>query len=427
MKRLFFSILVLIVFLVVGYHILSIWRGIHLYQSNLSRENLLEAIQLNPSNPDPFYRLGLFYEWDFPHIDLKESLNYLRKAIEQNPLEQEYWLTLARIFQGMRESSASERALENAIRVFPTGYQGRWVSANTLLEQGASEKALPHFTYILANYPDQSSLVYDVLRKAFNDTNFILERLIPRDPSSINRYIAYLYEIGDKESVKKAWQTKASYDFKSNREDVLRYIDFLIAHGELNEAFQIWKARLHEEGLSIPSDGNWVTNGGFEKEKILAGGFDWKIGAVNGAEVSFDHAVALEGGSSLTIAFNGKENVDFHHVYQFISLKPNTEYLLRAHMKTKGVTTMSGLKIEVSGIGPSFYASSEMLTGDNEWRELTVAFRTPARSQGGLIRVRREKTDKFDRFISGLVWIDNVRLIERKPGGSKLMIGLWKK
>ena len=82
-------------------------------------------------------------------------------------------------------------------------------------------------------------------------------------------------------------------------------------------------------------------------------------------------------------------------------------------MKTKAVTTKSGLKIEVSGIGPNFHGVSDSLIGDNEWKELTVTFRTPFQSQGGTVRIRREKTDKFDRYISGTVWIDNVQLKER--------------
>jgi hypothetical protein len=253
-----------------------------------------------------------------------------------------------------------------------------------------------------------------MLIKAINDMDFILERVVPRDPSSINQYISYLYGIGDKKSVKKAWEKKASYGFKGNREEALRYIEFLISKGELSEAFDAWNIRLREEGLSIPSDGNLITNGGFEKEKILGGGFDWKIGTVSGVRVSFDHSILFEGKSSLRIVFDGKENVDFHHVYQFVPLKPGTEYMLRAHLRTEAVTTKSGLKIEISGIAPGFYVASEPLIGDNEWKEMTVAFRTPAKSQGGLVRVRRGKTDKFDRLISGTVWIDNIRLIENK-------------
>jgi tetratricopeptide (TPR) repeat protein len=414
MKRLFFSILVVIISLAAGYHILFIWRGISLYQTNPSKESLLKAVQLNPSNPDPFYRMGLFYQWDIRNIDLKESLNYLRKAIERNPLEQPYYLNFAKVLHRMGEKDASEKALEKAILVFPTAYQGRWVSGNLLLQEGLLEKALPHFTYILAHYPNQSGLVYDILFKAVNDTDFVLERVVPKDPSSMNQYLAYLYEIGDKESAKKAWEKRASYGLKNDRKETLRHIEFLISESDLNGAFQVWKARLREEGLSIPSDGNLITNGGFEKKEILGGGFDWKITNLPGAEISFDHSMAFEGKSSLKIVFDGKKNVDFHHVYQFVALKPSSEYILKAQMKTKALTTKSGIKIEISGVGSSFYGASESLIGDNGWRELTVAFRTPSQSQGGLVRVRREKTDKFDRYISGTVWLDHVSLTERK-------------
>jgi hypothetical protein len=414
MRRIFFSILVLIGSLVAFYSILSLWKGVSLCQGPSSKENLLKAIRLNPTNPDPFYRLGLFFQWDFRHIDLEESFRHFKRAIERNPLEQQYYLNLAKILHRMNKLDASEKALEKSILVFPTGYQGRWTSGNLLLQQGSLEKALPHFTYILAHYPNQSGLVYDVLFRALNDTEFILERLVPKDPLSMDQYLAYLYDIGDRESAQKAWEKKASYGFKSDRPQALRHIEFLITQGDLREAFGVWKARLREEGLSLPSDGNLMTNGGFEKDQILGGGFDWKIVHVPGAAVSFDHQEAFEGRSSLKIVFDGKENIDFQHISQYVVLKPNRDYVLRACMKTQAVTTKSGLRIEISGVGPAFFRASESLTGDNGWKELVVPFRTPDQSQGGVVRVRREKTDKFDRLISGTVWIDQVSLTERE-------------
>ena len=413
MKRIFFLVLAVIASLAAGYSIINIWRGISLYPISLSEENLLRATRLAPSNPDPYYRLGLFYQWDIRHMDLRESAQYFRKAIERNPLEQEYWLNLAKIRQRMGERSASEGALENAVSVFPTSYRGRWVSGNLLLLQGDFEKALPHFSYLLAHYPNQSSTVYDVLEKAVSDSEFVLEKIVPKDPSSFRQYLSYLYETGDKDSARKAWAKRSSFGYQADRSQTLRHVEFLISRGELNEAFQVWKARLQEEGLSTFSDSNLITNGDFEKEQILGGGFDWKIEKVPGAEVSFDPSVTFEGKRSLKIVFNGKENVDFYHVYQFLSLKSDTEYVLRANVKTQAVTTKSGLKIEVIGIGQAFRGESETLTGDNEWRELIVSFRTPAQSQGGLVRVSRDKTDKFDRFISGTIWIDHVSLTEK--------------
>jgi hypothetical protein len=413
MKRLFFPFLIVLISILIGYHILSVWQGISLYQTSLTKESFLKAARLNPSNPDPYYRLGLLYQLDIRHIDLKESLRYFIRAIERNPLEQQYYLNLARVLQKLGERDGTEQSLKKALLVFPTSYQGRWVTGNLLLQQGDLEKALPHFSYILTNYPNQSDLVYDVLTKAVDDTDYLLERVVPRDPSSMNQYLAYLYEIGDKESAKKAWKKKVAYGMRSDRAETLRYIEFLIGHGDLQEAFQTWKARLREEGIPTPSDGNLITNGGFETKEILGGGFDWKMKDVPGAEISFDHSMAFDGKSSLKIIFNGKENVDFYHISQFVPLSSNKEYILKAYMKTKAVTTKSGLKIEISGIGPAFYGASESLVGDNGWKELTVTFRTPSQSQGGRVRIRRLKTDKFDRFISGTVWIDSVQLKER--------------
>jgi hypothetical protein len=389
------------------------WRGIHLFQTNPSEEVLLKVIQLTPWNPGPFYRLGLLHQRDIRSIDLEKSRHYLHQAIQRNPLEQNYWVNLAKVLQRMGEQKVFEQALENAILVYPTGYQGRWVTGTLFLEQGALEKALPHFSYLLLHYPDQSGPVYDVWLEVVNDTDFIWERLVPKEPAPLRQYLCYLYGAGDSESAKKVWQKRVSLGYKADRSETLQHIEFLISHGEPNEAFEVWKARLQEEGLPTPSDGNLITNGGFEKEQLLGGGFDWKIENVAGVGVSFDPSDAFEGKSSLKIRFNGKENVDFHHVYQFVAWKPNTEYLLRAHVKTKGVTTQNGLKIEVSGVGPALHGETESLTGDNEWKELNISFRTPPQSHAGLVRVRREKTDKFDRFISGTVWIDDVELMER--------------
>jgi tetratricopeptide (TPR) repeat protein len=412
MKRLFFSILILIVSSIAIYYILSFWKGISLYQSNLSRETLLKAIRTIPSNPDPYYRLGLFYQWDMLNVDLRESLKYLKEAIRRNPLEQEYWLNVARIYARMGESQASERALKNGVLVFPTGYQGRWVSGILFLQQGAIEKALPHFSYILTNYPNQTPFVYDILRKAIPDSDFILEKLVPKDPSSLKQYLTHLYEVGDKEAAQKAWGERSSFGYKADRIGTLRHIEFLISRGEGNEAFKVWKARLQEEGISL-SDSDLITNGGFEKEKVLGGGFDWKIEKVPGVEISFDPSIAFEGKRSLKIFFDGKENVNFHHLYQFVPLKPNTEYVLKAIIKTRAVTTKSGPKIEIIGIGSALHGVSEPLIGDNEWKEVIVTFHTPAQSQVGMVRVRRDKTDKFDRYISGTVWIDHVSLTEK--------------
>lgn len=414
MKKRLIPGIVLILTLLVGTFILSIWKGVSLSIREPSREDLERAIRLIPCNPDPYYRLALLSEWEIHHTDLQKSIQYLKQAIERNPLEQQYWLYLAKLLSRIGTVEASKQALKRAVQVFPTGYQGHWVSANLLLQQGSMEEAIPHFSYILTHYSNQGYLVYEVLRKAFSESSFIIEKVIPKDPFSLHQYLLYLYEIGDKESAQKVWQKRTQLGFQASRTETLQHIEFLIREKEIGEAFKIWRSRLLEEGMPSFQEGELITNGGFEKESVLGSGFDWKIGKVAGAEILIDPSLSFEGKRSLKIQFDGKENLDFHHVSQVVALKPDTDYLLRAQVKARGVTTKSGVKIEILGVGASFYRASEPLTGDQEWKEMHLSFRTPSQVKGGLVRFRREKTEKFDRFISGTVWVDQVSLKEKK-------------
>ncbi len=414
MRRFFISGVLLLLGLLGSYEILSLWKGLYSYQKNPEKKKLLLATQINPLDPDPFYRLGLFYQWDLREADLRRSKEFLLKAIERNPLEQRYWTNLARVLQRLGEVDASEKALEKAVSIYPTGYLGRWVSANLLLERGEFEKARPHLSYLLQHYPNQTATIYDLLFKWNLNLDIMLDQVVPRDPSSFKHFIDYLYQVGEKEGLKKAWVKRVAFDWKPDRKETLRYIEFLIRQGSFGEAFQVWTERLREEGIVLPSDGNLITNPGFEEREILGGGFDWRMEKVAGAEISFDSDTVFEGKRALKIVFDGKENIDFYHLYQYVAWKPDRDYLLRARLKTQALTTKSGIKIEVVSADRKFHLSSEMLTGENDWKEIRIPFRTPKGSEGGMVRLRRERTEKFDRFISGSVWLDQVSLKEKR-------------
>ncbi len=372
MKRVSLWFLVIFLSLAMGYQIVTAWRGLALSQKRgLEREHSSGPLALMRITPYLFISWACSINGVSFRGTSKSPTAISRGRLKGIPSNKDTGLSWPGYLRREGKGREFERALDNAILIFPTGYRGRWIAGNLLLQQGAIEKALPHFSYILTHYPNQSGLVYDVCGKVVDDPNFILENLVPKDPSALKQYLSYLYEAGDKETAQTAWEKRAMFGFKPDSGDTLRHIDFLISKGELNEAFRLWKVRLHEEGGPASSDGRLITNGGFETEKNVGGGFDWKIAKMNGAEVSFDDSVSFEGKRSLKIAFNGKENVDFQQVGQMVALKPDTTYCLKAAMKTKGITTKSGVKIEISGMGQAFYGASESLTGDNEWKTVT--------------------------------------------------------
>ena len=136
MRRIFFYLLIIIISCGLAYDIFSQWRGVYLFQSQPSEKEFLKALRFAPLNPGPFYGLSLFHQWDIQHIDLKKSLDYMGQAIERNILEQSYWISLAKIYQRSGEKKAFGQALENAILVFPTGFEGRWKTGTLLLQEG---------------------------------------------------------------------------------------------------------------------------------------------------------------------------------------------------------------------------------------------------------------------------------------------------
>jgi len=392
--------------------ILSVWIGVSLYQGEPSVSHFHQAIEHEARNPEPYYGLGLFYFWDLHEFDLEKAFRFLKQALERNPLEQPYWLSVARVLYRKGDRTTADQALERAILVFPLSFVGRWQAGNLLLEGGRIDEAVTQFSCILSYYPEQSSRVYDLFLRVVRDPNWILQKLVPSDAACLTQYLSYVYGTGDAESAEKVWAKRKSLGYKPSRQETIAHIDYLLSQGKIQGAHQIWKERLQEEGIPLPSDGNLITNGSFETDQILGGGFDWRVNQVQGATVSYDTAEASEGKRSLRIDFDGKENVDYYHVYQYVSLRPERGYILKAHLKTRGVTTKSGLRIELVGLGSPFSVRSESLTGDNPWKELSIDFQTPSDVKGAIVRVRRERTDKFDRFLGGTLWLDHVRLFE---------------
>ena len=414
MKRQVGPLILLSGLFLVSLQIVSIWQDSYPLGVNSIPENFLKAIRPGTLNPDPFFRLGLFYQWDIRSLDLDRAVHFLCGAIQRNPLNQEYWLSLAGVLQRRGERGKAGKALEKAVGIAPQNYRGHWAAANILLQMGEHEKALTHYSLILAHDPEKSSRVFDVLERAYEDSDPLIERVIPKTPAAFSRYVSYLYETGNIDRVKKIWEKGPAFGFQPDRAETIRYVDFLIARGDVEEARRAYVSRLLQEGRMIPREDNLLINGGFEEKEGLGGGFDWRISAPPGTEVSVVLDGAWEGKRSLKISFNGKENVDFHHVFQFAAWKPNRSYVFQAKVRTRGLTTQSGIQLDVYGAGKLFYASSEALTGDQDWKDLKVSFRPPEQSQGGVVRIRRAKTEKLDRFIAGEVWIDDARLTQEK-------------
>ena len=197
------------------------------------------------------------------------------------------------------------------------------------------------------------------------------------------------------------------------------YTNALLGHKLSREAWDDWVSyvapgNVERNGEGYPAT-NRIFNGGFERES--AGGvFDWRIDPRAGVKAAFDSEHLPEGKRSLRLTFDGTENVGDVGVLQQVYLAPG-HYVFRAHMRSQNLKTDQGVAFRVS-FDPSpsqLDVTTHALRGTVDWTSEAAEFDAP--NEGGVVSVRvtRKPSLKFDKLVSGQVWIDAVTIEPASP------------
>jgi hypothetical protein len=138
-----------------------------------------------------------------------------------------------------------------------------------------------------------------------------------------------------------------------------------------------------------------------------------RIFPIGGVYAGLDTSNYHSPGHSLMVQFSGKENLDYRQAYQYVKVEPGKNYRLQAFMKTEGITTDSGPRLEVrDAYDPSVLdKSTDSMTGTTEgWTPLLLDFKTGPKTQLVVVSLTRLPSQKLDNLIAGKVWLDDVRL-----------------
>ena len=157
----------------------------------------------------------------------------------------------------------------------------------------------------------------------------------------------------------------------------------------------------------------FVTNGDFTK--IGANGMPngWSVGGwINDGYTSI---VEYDESNGCVRIVNNSDN-DFR-LYQDISVKKNSYYLISCDVKTSNIVGAGGANISVI----NSFAGSESLKGTNsEWTTLSFYGKTAARQTKLTLAVR---LGGYGATCSGEAWFDNasVRLVDEVPAGAAVL------
>jgi tetratricopeptide (TPR) repeat protein len=373
-----------------------------------------QAARLEPGNALYPERLGLFDEWDLEHRDLSKAVSHLWQATQINPWSAQFHAELAGAYEVQGNIFGAQREYELALADNPLSADVAWHYGSFLLRQ---RKMTEGFVEIRRAVQNDPSLTTSAIAECFavdQDVGTIVDEALPRNSRAYLTALNYFVSQDQTDAASSVWNRVLELGKSFPMKQAVPFVDELIRENRLSEAEKVWGQALVATNWprDANTDGSLVFNGGFEQD-FLNGGFDWRVLQQPDISYSFDNTVAHSGKRSLRIEFDGNENLNFQHVFQYVPVRSETNYRLTAYLKTENISSDSGFRLEI--VNPGNNAALPTLTQDVKgtapWTEVHAGVRTGINTNLLEIVVRRLPSGTLDNELSGMVWIDDVALM----------------
>jgi len=321
-----------------------------------------------------------------------------------NPYQSAYWLDLALAYYSIGAEYEQQQAILKATSVDPTTPDVAWNAASFFLAQGKVPEALHQFSVVMRD-PDMVTQSLDLCWRFSHDVSAI-EAILPPDPDVYLQFVQLLIMKNEWEAAHHVWSALLRLNQGFDYHQALFYVESLLRKHDVAGASEAWKELASRSATldHYSRTDNLVLNGDFA-EKILNAGFDWRYSA-QGVTVSLDTTEFHSGSRSLLISYTGG-GAD-SGMFQYVPVKPNTQYTVSAWVKSEELQTANGPRISVSDVyDDKLYAVTQETVGTTVWHRLESSFQTVPETELLVIRFTR---DPGNTHIKGQFWVDEVSL-----------------
>jgi tetratricopeptide (TPR) repeat protein len=370
---------------------------------------LERAIAWDPQNADLHIRLGHAYADRVP-ADVERARAQYAEAVRLRPTDAYPRLLQALLAEKEGDRAAARAAIDGAVQLDPHNVSIRWEAALLALGWGDRAAGLDHFKYVLGVDPAQRDAAFQLARTLLRPGEDPAS-LLPTDADGLTNVMLAALRQKDMTLAGIAWRERIQLEPTLPEELLKQYVGVTLDEGAGALARAAWLSFVSDGGQT--SDGNVVWNGGFETERLLGWGLDWRVQKTWGVEVAIDRFVAAAGGRSLRLTFSSFPTLDFDGVTQLVAVEPGRSYRLRALAKATDFTTRSGVKLQVvvPGALEQSLAETQAISGTTgDWVRLETPVSVPANTSVVMLKVRREPTAEPEGNLSGKVWLDEVTL-----------------
>ena len=370
--------------------------------------SLRDAIRLRPRNAEYHNLLGQHLLW--VDGDVQQALESFRRAAELNPASGAIWFNLATAEGAAARPDEQRQALRRALEQSPHDSNIVWAAAVMMAANGEQENALREIRVVLQGAPELTTDALEMAWHTSHDADAMMNLALPPNPELYGRALNIAVKSSDRAAAAKFWAGILRLNQPIEPRQTFDYVDFLIREHEPDTAWNVWSQMLalnHTPNSSQPQDA--VTNDSFEADSVN-GGFDWRSVSQWQDTISIDTSVHHSGTRSVSIVFNGPP-VDNLGFYQYVHVKPRTEYEVSAFAKAEDLRGSGGplLRVEDAYSGARLFVSDDVI-GSSAWHEWSGSFRT---ADSSLLIVRLVR-DPGTTSIRGTLWLDDVILQEKR-------------
>ena len=395
----------------------------HYYSEGDTTKRLELAVRLEPGNPQYWYGLGRYQQYNLEQPDATLAEASYRKAIALNTVSTEAWLDLGTAYELDGKTEEARGAYLQAKKSYPVSADVSWRYGNFLLREGEQAPAYEELRRAIEADPLRAAAAFSRAYRSNPNIDQILNQLLPPRQSA---YVEMMNEaVSEKQlAVAKAiWARLLTLHPRLEMRDIERLVAELLAAGEYDEARRVWDQGTTTLNLPplLEPQGSVVWDPSFESD-FNGYSFSWKFRPIaQGVSLGFDKTEKHSGSQSLRLSFDGKHNPDLEAACTLAVVQPATDYRFSGWIKTKDVTTEYGVgfRLHSYGISDEPVMNTRQLYGNNPFTMIDQTWTTGPDIRRVVICITREPSDNPEVRISGTAWVDDVNLVSQPTGHHK--------
>lgn len=371
------------------------------------------AVLLAPSDPLTHWRLGDFIHKRLPPDQISQALAEFERAVSLSPQDYRYWTAWGQALEQAGEYEKAEKALLEGVRLAPAYSFPRWHLGNLFLRRGRYEEAFSQLRHASEANEDLRPQLFAVAWQVYGDDFEALQTAVGNSANTRAQFALHLIQRSRFDEGLRVWNALGDTEKKAHLSVAESLIATLITSKRFRTAAEVWNQIAPD--ATYRAEPGKIVDPGLESNISHSPSFlfGWQVPDVPEIQTGITTNIGHNSSRSLRMFFQVRSTVAIA-VTQLVIVQPNTSYSLECYTKTENLLSAStpAIMIEDAGHGAELAASPKLPTGDNDWSQVSLSFKTGPKTEAIRVKIYRAPCDQENSVcpIFGTVWYDNFTL-----------------